>query len=299
MSTNVMDQRAALSQVRNPQMSTNVMDQRAVLSQDFIQPKRTIPVRHMVSTNNPLKTTNQFHPLSNMIDSLPPISREHHNAINTCPAAAPQTSHHSVHRRPNICCTENHLNNFKPIRPGNLSYSNAAKRGRRVLVLSDSMLQRIRKREFYTHLPNAWGQIKSFPGANANHLHHHVLPSLIENCPNTLVIHGGTNNLRDSDNPTINIVKELIGIGETARNFGVDNIIFSGLTIRKDGLQIDRKRRELNRILKSKCMSIENFAFVSNDNILLDDVSDDRVHLLESGNIKLANNILHVLNGLP
>ena len=43
------------------------------------------------------------------------------------------------------------------------------------------------------------------------------------------------------------------------------------------------------------------FAFVDNDNILLDDIENkprDKVHLLESGSVKLANNILRVLNGM-
>ena len=57
-----------------------------------------------------------------------------------------------------------------------------------------------------------------------------------------------------------------------------------------------QKERQVNTILKAKCTS-QNFMFIDNENIELSDVSEqDRVHLYESGSIKLANNILNALN---
>ena len=37
--------------------------------------------------------------------------------------------------------------------------------------------------------------------------------------------------------------------------------------------------------------------FVNNDNIRLEDIDEkDKVHLLESGSVKLANNVLNAIN---
>ena len=63
-------------------------------------------------------------------------------------------------------------------------------------------------------------------------------------------------------------------------------------------MPMDRKRKAVNRMLRERC-AIEHFNFTDNENICFDDIDEaDRIHLLEGGSIKLANNILNVLNSL-
>ena len=162
-------------------------------------------------------------------------------------------------------------------------------------MATDSMAQRIRKREFYSHLQNGYAQIKTFPGVTSNYLNHYILPHLIEECPNTLVLHVGTNSIHDKSRNAERVANEVINIGLSAKEFGVDNIIISGLIVRRNGVGPERKRREVNEILKTKCI-FNNFIYINNDVITLDDIDEDRVHLLESGSVKLANNILRILN---
>ena len=77
---------------------------------------------------------------------------------------------------------------------------------------------------------------------------------------------------------------------------GVQHVMYSSLVIRKDGVTIDRKRNDVNRALKERCI-LNNFIFIDNKNIYLEDIDDfDRVHLHESGSVKLANNVLDALN---
>jgi len=145
---------------------------------------------------------------------------------------------------------------------------------------------------------DGWGRIKTFPGANTNYLHHHSLPFLIEECPNTLVVHGGTNDLRNRNKSAEEIADDLIKLGLTAKSFGVEHVVYSDIVIRKDGVHIDSKRKEVNLILRDKC-SFNNFIYVQNNNIHLEDIDDsDRVHLYESGSVKLANNVLRSLHNL-
>ena len=259
----------------------------------FQQPKRAAPRRPITQTIiNPLPVANRYTPL--LVEDIPATTNVADDDDVTQPANQ-QTRQTRNNRRPNICCSENHLNNFHPIRPGSSTYAGAAGQGRRVFVLSDSMLQRIRKKEFNSNLRNGWAQIKSFPGANSKYLHHHVLPHLIEEHPHTLVIHGGTNDLRNRDKPASQIADELVSIAQTARSFGAENIMFSSIVRRSDGVPIDRKRNEVNRILREAC-TFFNFDFIDNDNVQLADIDYDRIHMCESGSVKIANNILNALN---
>jgi hypothetical protein len=126
-----------------------------------------------------------------------------------------------------------------------------------------------------------------------------MLPFILEECPNVLVVHGGTNDLRNRDRTAEQIVDDLINIGHTARSLGVETVIFSSLVIRQDGVPMDRKRKEVNRILQERCAQMDNFNFICNDNICYEDIDEtDRIHLLECGCVKLANNVLKSLNSL-
>jgi len=256
----------------------------------FQYPKRTAPQRSTQQSVLPLPVENRYTPL--LVEDLPILSNDN-DAEQINPQAPPRQPRNN--RRPNICCSLNHLNNFHPIRPGTSTYAGSTSQGRRVFVLSDSMLQRIRKKEFNANLRNGWAQIKPFPGANSKYLHHHVLPHLIEEHPHTLVIHGGTNDLRNRDKTASQIADDLISIALTATSFGTEHIIFSSIITRQDGVTIDRKRKEVNRLLRDMC-TFYDFYFIDNDNIQFSDIDSDRVHMCESGSVKLANNILNVLN---
>ena len=93
-------------------------------------------------------------------------------------------------------------------------------------------------------------------------------------------------------------MEELICMGDSCIEFGVGKIGFSSITVRRNGRDVETRRREINSLLRSRCME-KGYIFVDNDNIDLRDIQNkphDKVHLLESGSVKLANNILQVLN---
>ena len=118
--------------------------------------------------------------------------------------------------------------------------------------------------------------------------------------------HGGTNNSFKydgtlSDQTARDIAKKVLDMGESCREFGVYDISFSGITIRRNGWEGEVKRREINPLLRSGCRE-RGYTYIGNENISVSDIENkprDKVHLLESGSIKLANNILRVLNAKP
>ena len=203
-------------------------------------------------------------------------------------------------KRPLICITENHLNKFKPIRPGPSSWASSTRRGKRITILSDSMLQRIQRRDFNAQIEHGYATFKCYPGARPNEMGWSAIPHLIEETPHTIVINSGTNQLKRYDGqiiPSAQIADEVIDIGMTSRELGVKEIIISGIITRNAGMEVESRRREVNDLLAFLCNK-NNFTYVDNDNISLDDICEDRVHLKPSGSNIVTQNLLQTLNSL-
>ena len=112
------------------------------------------------------------------------------------------------------------------------------------------------------------------------------------------MIHSGTNQLKRYDGkliPSAQIADEVIDIGRTSRELGVKDIIISGIITRNAGMEVERRRREVNDLLVFLCNK-QSFTYVGNDNICLDDICEDRVHLEPSGAKLVALNLLKVCN---
>jgi hypothetical protein len=286
---------------RNPEVSTrpNVAQVNTVKNphtcDEFIQPRRVLPARRQL-LGNPITINNRFQTLGDRVDQ--PHCVDIHDPPSNQPQMRQQYSSTTNRRRPVVCCSENHLKNFQPIRPGRSSFAQAVNQGRRIFIAADSMTQRIRKKELYTHI-NGFATIKSFPGVTPNYLHHYILPHLIEHCPDTLLLHVGTNELTNRDKSASQIAEDILSAGKTAISFGVNSILVSGLVLRRNGVPLEIKRKNVNAILKEHCTLNSSFTYIDNDNITLDDLYEDRVHLIESGSIKLANNFINAVNALP
>ena len=76
-------------------------------------------------------------------------------------------------------------------------------------------------------------------------------------------------------------------------DYGVKNVFISGLTtsgrVEKDRIQ------NINSLIEEMC-DIENFAYITNDNITQNHLWRDRLHLLESGKAILSQNYIDYLN---
>ena len=121
-----------------------------------------------------------------------PHERENRDRRNASPTT-------SATKRPEICITKKHLKKFKPIKPGTNSWSSSVKRGKPITILSDSMLQRINRREFNECLDHGHASFKCYPGGKPNDMAWNMIPQLIEECPDSCVVHSGTNRLKRYD----------------------------------------------------------------------------------------------------
>ena len=244
-------------------------------------------------------------------DIMPPtfLPGNSNESSAVCLETSAGSIHHPHSKRPQILTNERHLANYMPRyvkqRPGYKSYSGSLKSRLNALIVTDSTLNRIRKYEFSDNLKRGRAIIKTQPGEKTNVIHAFLRAKLMEDdTRNSVIIHAGTNNLCNamgtvSDQSVDDIVKDIIDMGDSCREFGVGKIAFSGITMRRNGGVIEGKRREINSHLKTLCYE-RGYVFIDNDNVTIYDVENkprDKVHLLESGSVKLANNILKYLNG--
>lgn len=176
--------------------------------------------------------------------------------------------------------------------PGNASYSNMTSQGRKILILSDSILGRIQMKKLNNDIKYGKAYRKYFPGATPTEMLHYSLPTLEKDQPDVVVIHTGTNSL--SNNNIHDIGNEILNLVKICRNHGVNDVIVSGITFRYHYLT---KLRELNTFLESQKLNYD-FKFVNNENIIGKDIGKDKLHLNYDGIVKIANNITDAINTL-
>ena len=107
-------------------------------------------------------------------------------------------------RRPNVVppkFPERGHNFARKVQPGNSTYANRLKFGKNVLLAGDSMVGRIKVREFNNCVKEVGLQAtmrkKFFPGGKAKELAHYLQPTFEAMKPDVFILHVGTNDLQD------------------------------------------------------------------------------------------------------
>ena len=124
---------------------------------------------------------------------------------------------------------DNQSASFIPVKPGKETFSSTVINGRKISIFSDSILKGIRAQEFNDNIESGKASFKRFSGATSKQLNHYTLPTLIEESPNTVVIHVGTNDLKQKDKTKENIAKEIMNIGITSRKHGARILLSQAL----------------------------------------------------------------------
>ena len=176
--------------------------------------------------------------------------------------------------------------------PGNSTYAQMAGNRRKILILSDSTLGRMQMRWLNHDIQNGHAYRKYHPGATPKELAHYCLLTLEKDKPDVVVINAGTNSIPNDD--IYDIGNEIFNLVKICRQHGVREIYVSGIVFRS---QYASKVRELNNYIESKKLYYD-FKFINNDNILSDDIGNDKLHLNYQGVVKIANNILDGINTL-
>ena len=125
--------------------------------------------------------------------------------------------------RPSICTTEKYLQNHihqQRIVPGNYSYSNATRhQKRKAVVIGDSHLNRINKSRFKNDNIEHAVYFKCFSGSNTKQLNYYANPTLVDEQPNTVIVHIGSNDITKFNYSKVDVedlAQRIIDVGKNA-----------------------------------------------------------------------------------
>ena len=130
--------------------------------------------------------------------------------------------------RPSICTTEKYLRNHirqQRIVPGNYSYSNATRhQKRKAVVIGDSHLNRINKSTFKNDNIEHAVYFKCFSGSNMKQLNYYANPTLVDEQPNTVIVHIGSNDITKFNYSKVDVedlAQRIIDVGKKCKSCGV------------------------------------------------------------------------------
>ena len=264
-------------------------------SEQWIEEKRRTR-RSVKTTSRPIMTTNQFLPIQTIDDNCSETEEEVHTpqtTTNRIPTNRPN-------RRPSIVTNlhqENDKQTWKPLKktvPGNSSYKDAVKYGRKTYIIGTSMVKGIRMKEFNQNLQNSFAKLRPFPGASTKQLQYYVMPTLTDDSPNRIVLHAGCNDVGDRNSTPEDIAKKIQELAMLCRSYGVNEVFISSIICRNNKA-LNEKVGRINFLLQLICQE-HNFVYIDNSNITVDDLWKDGIHLVDSGKQKLSNNLLYFLN---
>ncbi len=129
----------------------------------------------------------------------------------------------------------------------------------------------------------------SISGAKTNDLSHHIIPS-IQRSPDSIIIHGGSNDLREQNAERIS--SNIINLANTVSSQSPNTKVFiSSIIHRQDNTHLNQEIYKANNLLKDLCTKKE-IIFIDNDNITFSDLNNSGLHLNKPGTSKLAKNII-------
>ena len=130
---------------------------------------------------------------------------------------------------------------------------------------------------------------RSFSGANTKQLDHYILPPLVDDKPDALIIHVGTNDILTSANHE-EIARNVIKIGLYCKNYGVNDVVISSVLVKKNP-NLNALIRRVNDLLRDLC-SMNGFGYICNDAITTEYLWKDGIHLQDLGTNILSSDLI-------
>ena len=133
--------------------------------------------------------------------------------------------------------------------------------------------------------------VKAFSGATTTDMKHYLKPTLEKN-PQQILLHVGTNDLRDQ-NPNV-IVDNVVELARKIASETNAQIILSELVTRSATVS-NVSAKTVNKKLKKFCNQ-NNRKLVQHQNITINDLNQSGLHLNNRGNNILFNNFANCLD---
>ena len=156
----------------------------------------------------------------------------------------------------------------------------ATKFGKKICVIGDSHLNRIKRNIFQKSVNSGKTYFNVFRGATSKRLNHYILPTLDKDHPDIVLLHIGSNDINNQTKDRINTEKltgNIINIGKSCIDLGVKEVVISSILPKKN-IALTRFIRQVNDNLREQCV-LNGFAFISNDKISRTHLWKDGIHL--------------------
>ena len=269
----------------------------------------TIPFKHVNSKSYERESTNNNIHLRNHFQKLP-IQEQYERDYEEEPIQLSDSQSQSsangskqhIHHRPSVCITEKYVNDAKShihmkTVPGNQSYSDKVRSGKKRYVIGDSHVSRINRRLFQNAIVNGRAYIKPFSGVTSKQLQYHILPTLTDENPDVVLIHVGTNDItkfnRESVDPNV-VAQNIVNIADSCKSHGVNEVFISSILTRND-FKLNEMIGQTNHFLEQLCHQ-KGYTYICNDKIKREHLYRDGIHLNADGTKILSNNFLRHIN---
>ena len=141
---------------------------------------------------------------------------------------------------------------------------------------------------------------KCFSGSNMNQLNYYANPTLVDDQPNTVIVHVGSNDINKFNHNKVDVddlAQRIIDIGKKCRSYGVNNIAISSILVRKNH-EVNEVIKKVSNLLRTLCLE-QGFNFTCNSAIARTMLWRDGLHLTNEGTKMLSNNFLQYLKNVP
>ena len=138
-------------------------------------------------------------------------------------------------------------------------------------------------------------KLQCFPGATSNQLLHYLDVNLQDNNTESVTLHVGVNDvLQDCTETNINsFINNFQEMAKKCRSYNVKNVFISGI-VYTERVNVKTLENIYDKVV-SLCSKL-NLRYIDNRNINANHLFKDRLRLMESGKIILANNFISNLN---
>ena len=181
--------------------------------------------------------------------------------------------------------------------PGNRSYSSTTKFGKKICVVGDSHIRRIKRNLFNNSLCEGKAHLNGFSGASIKRLDHFITSTLVEDRPDIVIIHIGSNDITHNTVDQIDvkdIANRIVNIGKKCSSYGVKEVIILSIFIKKQ-FKLTRIIRQVNDLLCDECKR-NYYQFISSDSITREVLWRDDLHLNNDGTYIFVSNLVDFLN---
>ena len=98
-------------------------------------------------------------------------------------------------------------------------------------------------KEVNSQLRNSFAKLRPCPGATLKHLKYYIVPSLIDETPDRIILHGGCNDVNNKNSTPNKIGNEIADMTILCRDYGVNDIFISAMICRRGTFLYEKVNR--------------------------------------------------------